>query len=288
MAPSKFVDKISRGLPIQQFGDGTSSRDYTYVDDVVQGIILALDTPSGYQVYNLGNGSPTKLTDFISLVEKETGKKASIELLPEQPGDVPRTCADISKARKMLGYDPKTPFADGIRKLVEWYREAHPHVGETPECIARAEMERRLMAAARRHDREQMLDPELLTLFRAARQSRGNGRDRAHTVGRSNPSTLRPRITSRSFDDLCLLERSASERPPSPVGEARAGKLERDVLQGFVETVREKPTHPSIPTLAMVCASRSSALSLRSPKMADVFAPTPPNNPTSFKHGPAP
>merc|ERR1712167_476138 len=86
------------------------------------------------------------------------------------------------------------------------YREAHPHVGETPECIARAAMERRLMAAARRHDREQMLDPELLTLFRAARQSRGNGRDRAHTVGRSNPSTLRPRITSRSFDDLCLLE----------------------------------------------------------------------------------
>merc|ERR1711871_1258047 len=80
----------------------------------------------------------------------------------------------------------------------------------------------------------------------------------------------------------CLLERSASERPPSPVGEARVGKLERDVLQGFVETVREKPTHPSIPTLAMVCASRSSALSLRSPKMADVFAPT------SFKHGPAP
>ena len=138
------------------------------------------------------------------------------------------------------------------------------------------------------HDREQMLDPELLTLFRAARQSRGNGRDRAHTVGRSNPSTLRPRITSRSFDDLCLLERSASERPPSPVGEARAGKLQRDVLQGFVETVREKPTHPSIPTLAMVCASRSSALSLRSPKMADVFAPTPPTNPTSFKHGPAP
>ena len=144
------------------------------------------------------------------------------------------------------------------------------------------------MAAARRHDREQMLDPALLQVFRAARQSRGNGRDRAHTVGRSNPSTLRPRITSRSFDDLCLLERSASERPPSPVGEARAGKLERDVLQGFVETVREKPTHPSIPTLAMVCASRSSALSLRSPKMADVFAPTPPNNPTSFKHGPAP
>jgi len=87
---------------------------------------------------------------------------------------------------------------------------------------------------------------------------------------------------------LCLLERSASERPPSPVGEARAGKLERDVLQGFVETVREKPTHPSIPTLAMVCASRSSALSLRSPKMADVFAPTPPNNPTSFKHGAPP
>ena len=184
----------------------------------------------------------------------------------------------------MLGYDPKTPFADGIRKLVEWYREAHPHVGETPECIARAAMERRLMAAARRKDREQMLDPELLTLFRAARQSRGNGRDRAHTVGRSNPSTLRPRIEVLMIC-VCLKGRprnghrhpSARREPANCRGMCYKGSWKRF----------EKPTHPSIPTLAMVCAGRS-ALSLRSPKMADVFAPTPPTNPTSFKHGPAP
>ena len=75
MAPLKFVDKISRGAPIQQFGDGSSSRDYTYVDDVVQGIVLSLDTPLGYQVYNLGNGKPTKLSDFIALVERETGSR---------------------------------------------------------------------------------------------------------------------------------------------------------------------------------------------------------------------
>ena len=274
MAPLKFVDKISRGLPIQRFGDGTSSRDYTYVDDVVQGILLALDKPQGYQVYNLGNGSPTKLTDFIALVEKETNKKATIEILPMQPGDVPRTCADISKAKKLLGYDPKAPFADGIRKLVQWYKAVNPEVGGTPECIERAAMESRLMESARRHDKEKMLDPELMTVFRAARQSRGVGRDRAHTVGRSNPSTLRPRISSRSFDDLCLLERSVSDRPASTI-ESSAGKLKEDILQGFIETVREKPSHPSIPSLAMVCASRPSALSQRSPSVSDVFAPSP-------------
>mmetsp|Transcript_13120 Transcript_13120/g.40445 ORF Transcript_13120/g.40445 Transcript_13120/m.40445 type:complete len:347 (-) Transcript_13120:135-1175(-) len=122
MAPLKFVDKISRGLPIQQFGDGSSSRDYTYVEDVVQGIVLALDKPQGYQVYNLGNGSPTKLADFISLVQRETGQAAKIEVLPPQPGDVPRTCADISKAQTLLGYSPQTPFPEGIAKLVAWYQ----------------------------------------------------------------------------------------------------------------------------------------------------------------------
>mmetsp|Transcript_7791 Transcript_7791/g.10868 ORF Transcript_7791/g.10868 Transcript_7791/m.10868 type:complete len:341 (-) Transcript_7791:2389-3411(-) len=125
MAPLKFVDKISRGVPIQQYGDGSSSRDYTYIDDIVAGVIASLDKPMGYQVYNLGNGLPTRLIDFIKLVEKATGKKAIIERLPEQPGDVPRTCADISKARALLEYDPKTPFAQGIYKLVEWYNKTH-------------------------------------------------------------------------------------------------------------------------------------------------------------------
>ena len=124
MAPLKFVDKVSRGVPIDRYGDGSSSRDYTYIDDVVDGVIRALDTPLGYQIYNLGNGRPTRLNDFIRLVEQHSGKQALINVMPEQPGDVPRTCADISKARELLGYDPKTPFSEGIAKLVTWYNES--------------------------------------------------------------------------------------------------------------------------------------------------------------------
>lgn len=122
MAPLKFVDKVSKGLTIDRYGDGSSSRDYTYIDDVVDGVVRALDTPLGYQIYNLGNGHPTRLNDFIRLVEEHTGRKAVINVMPEQPGDVPRTCADISKARELLGYDPKTPFSEGIAKLVAWYK----------------------------------------------------------------------------------------------------------------------------------------------------------------------
>ena len=134
MAPLKFVDKVSRGVPIDRYGDGSSSRDYTYIDDVVDGVIRALDTPLGYQIYNLGNGRPTRLNDFIRLVEEHSGKKALVNVLPEQPGDVPRTCADISKARELLGYDPKTPFSEGIAKLVKWYNESRPSI-ELPENI---------------------------------------------------------------------------------------------------------------------------------------------------------
>ena len=124
MAPLKFVDKVSRGVPIDRYGDGSSSRDYTYIDDVVDGVIRALDTPLGYQIYNLGNGRPTRLNDFIRLVEQHSGKQALINVMPEQPGDVPRTCADISKARELLGYDPQTPFSEGIAKLVKWYNDS--------------------------------------------------------------------------------------------------------------------------------------------------------------------
>ena len=132
MAPLKFVDKVSRGVPIDRYGDGSSSRDYTYIDDVVDGVVRALDTPLGYQIYNLGNGRPTRLNDFIRLVEEHSGKKALVNVLPEQPGDVPRTCADISKARELLGYDPKTPFSEGIAKLVKWYNASRPSI-ELPE-----------------------------------------------------------------------------------------------------------------------------------------------------------
>ena len=134
MAPFKFVDRVSRGLEIQQFGDGSSSRDYTYVDDIVNGVVLSLDKPQGYQIYNLGNGNPVGLKDFISIVEEATGETAKINVLPDQPGDVPRTAADISKARELLGYEPQVAFRDGIHRLAAWYKEEYATMGEEPEC----------------------------------------------------------------------------------------------------------------------------------------------------------
>jgi len=125
MAPFKFIDRISCGMEIQQFGDGSSSRDYTYISDIVDGIVRALDRPSGYEIYNLGKGSGTSLSDFISLVQKYTGKKALIRVLPNQPGDVPYTCADVRKAQRMLGYRAQVSFEDGISKTVQWYNEVY-------------------------------------------------------------------------------------------------------------------------------------------------------------------
>lgn len=106
-----------------QFGDGSTSRDYTYISDIVDGVIRSLDRPNGYQIYNLGNGSPVSLSSFIKLVEESVGTPAKIRICPEQPGDVPRTCANVTKAREMLGYDPSVSFADGIRKTVAWYQD---------------------------------------------------------------------------------------------------------------------------------------------------------------------
>ena len=133
MAPFKFLDSISRGSEIQQFGDGSSSRDYTYIDDIVDGIVRSLDRPLGYQIYNLGNGNPVSLKQFIRTVENITGKKANINVLPEEPGDVKSTAADISKAKKLLGYEPKVSFNKGIRRLVEWYQTDYISHDEIPE-----------------------------------------------------------------------------------------------------------------------------------------------------------
>jgi len=139
MAPFKFVDRVIRGIEIQQFGDGSSSRDYTYIDDIVDGIIRAIDRPLGYQIFNLGNGNPISLKEFISIVEEASGKKAVIKILPDQPGDVPRTCADISKAKELLGYYPKVTFEEGIRRTVEWYSTEYSSVfpGETNAFVKR-------------------------------------------------------------------------------------------------------------------------------------------------------
>ncbi len=125
MAPFKFIDRVSRGAEIQQFGDGSSSRDYTYIDDIVDGVIRSLDRPYGYQIFNLGKGSGTSLSEFIGLVETHTGKKANKRILPDQPGDVPYTCADCSKANRLLGYQPTISFEEGIRRTVAWYNRAY-------------------------------------------------------------------------------------------------------------------------------------------------------------------
>lgn len=125
MAPFKFTDRIYRGVEMQQFGDGSSSRDYTYIDDIVDGVVRAIDRPYDYQIFNLGKGAGTSLKKFINLVQKYVGKKAIIKVLPDQPGDVPYTCADVAKAKHLLGYTSKVAFEDGIKRTVDWYKRSY-------------------------------------------------------------------------------------------------------------------------------------------------------------------
>ena len=129
MAPFKFMDRISRGVEIQKFGDGTSSRDYTYISDIVDGVLRSIDRSYSYQVFNLGKGNGTSLNEFISIVEKHTDKKAVIRQLPDQPGDVPYTCASIEKAKILLGYEATVSFDEGIRRTVDWYKVSRNNDG---------------------------------------------------------------------------------------------------------------------------------------------------------------
>ncbi|MBK5294694.1 MAG: GDP-mannose 4,6-dehydratase [Acidobacteriia bacterium] len=121
LAIRKFTAMIDAGEAIPVFGDGSSGRDYTFVDDIVQGILASLTFPCQFEVFNLGNSHPVTLIDLIAEIEQALGKQARLSHLPEQPGDVPITFADISKARRLLGYDPRTPFTEGIRKFVNWH-----------------------------------------------------------------------------------------------------------------------------------------------------------------------
>jgi UDP-glucuronate 4-epimerase len=120
MAPLRFVQRIREGRPITVFGDGSQSRDFTYVDDIARGTIAALK-PVGYEVFNLGSDEPLKLSAMIGIVEKLTGCTANQIHKPGHPADVPATWADISKARRVLGWSPQTGFEQGMRNLVEWY-----------------------------------------------------------------------------------------------------------------------------------------------------------------------
>lgn len=122
LAIHKFTRSIWEGKAIDQYGDGTTRRDYTYVDDIIQGVRAAMNyNGKSFDIFNLGESETTQLRDLIAKIEEALGRKANVRLLPEQPGDVPLTCADISKARRVLGYNPTTPIADGIPKFVEWF-----------------------------------------------------------------------------------------------------------------------------------------------------------------------
>jgi UDP-glucuronate 4-epimerase len=123
LAIHKFSRLISEGKPIQIFGDGTTRRDYTYIDDIIQGVRASIDYDgSMHEVFNLGESETTELRRLVELIEESLGMKAIIDRQPMQPGDVPMTFADISKSERLLGYSPKTKIEEGIPKFVEWFQ----------------------------------------------------------------------------------------------------------------------------------------------------------------------
>ena len=127
LAIYKFTEKIINGKPLPFYGDGSTGRDYTYIDDIVAGVLAALEWAQAkealFEVFNLGNSYPVKLAAMVKALETEIGVEAMIEKLPIPPGDVNLTWADISKSKKVLGYNPGTSFDSGIKKFVAWYRE---------------------------------------------------------------------------------------------------------------------------------------------------------------------
>jgi UDP-glucuronate 4-epimerase len=132
LAIRKFTEMIDSGRPIPVFGDGSSGRDYTFVDDTVSGILAAMQYDCRYEVFNLGNSSPVQLTTLIEGIEEALGKKAELKWLPEQPGDVPITFADIDKANRQLSYCPRTPLREGLARFVEWYRSSTAAMAAQP------------------------------------------------------------------------------------------------------------------------------------------------------------
>lgn len=149
MAPIKFARLISEGKPIPVFNHGNHSRDFTYIDDIVEGVIRACDNPATpdpdwnsatpdpatskapYRIFNIGNAKPVKLMDFIAAMETAIGRKAELELLPMQPGDVLDTFADVSALGAAVGYKPDTPIEVGVAKFIDWYRRYY----DTPELV---------------------------------------------------------------------------------------------------------------------------------------------------------
>ncbi|MBI3447984.1 MAG: GDP-mannose 4,6-dehydratase [Acidobacteria bacterium] len=126
MAIHKFAREILEGRPLPRYGDGSTERDYTYVDDIIEGVVRAMDRVSGFHIYNLGESRRVPLSSLIAILEREIGTPAKIQAMPNQPGDVRMTWADVSRAREELGYDPKVPIEEGIRRFVAWLKDRRP------------------------------------------------------------------------------------------------------------------------------------------------------------------
>lgn len=123
MAIHKFTKMILAGEPIPMFGDGSTFRDYTYIDDIIDGVVRCVDTPFDYEIFNLGESHTTSLRELITLIERHTGREAIIDEQPMQAGDVEKTYANVDHARALLGYAPHFSMDEGIKRFVEWYRE---------------------------------------------------------------------------------------------------------------------------------------------------------------------
>ncbi len=128
MAPFIFMDAIHSHRPITVYGDGSAIRDFTYVDDIVQGIINAIDIPLGYQIVNIGRGEPIVLNDFVATVEAVVQEKANVEYASSFSGDVPKTHASIEKIQKIFNYVPQTSLRCGLEKMYEWYMNEYASI----------------------------------------------------------------------------------------------------------------------------------------------------------------
>ncbi len=123
LAIHKFARRIESGRPVPVFGDGTLARDFTYIDDIIDGVVRAIDRCDGFRIYNVGNAHPVRVDELVGRLERALRKRAIVEHLPQPPGDVVRTCADISRAQEELGYSPKTDLETGLREFVSWFRD---------------------------------------------------------------------------------------------------------------------------------------------------------------------
>ncbi len=123
MALFNFTKNILEEKTIDIYGEGNMQRDFTYIDDIIDGVASVLEKDFDFEIFNLGNGNPSGLMDFVEIIEDYLGKKAKKNFLPMQKGDVPMTYADISKAKEMLGFEPKVSLKEGVKRFVDWYKK---------------------------------------------------------------------------------------------------------------------------------------------------------------------